>query len=412
MKTEVVIYSICYNNSLSSFSIEILQNEQVLRTIHSNVNEALYNLRLSTDKNYLSRKYGFTLSEYEMLSFVAVRLAIKDFIADRFDICLIIERTSNVDHDKEQLILEVADLENWDIYFPFDRTKREKNEAPECYQLGHVWGLEFFFLSRNGARILSNVNVIKQALDEEILELITEEKINVYYQESEFFKYKINYTRKNSRNEAIKSAILKTNFWTNHEKEQIRLLLKSISSTALKCGTELIIGYGSLLGYVRHNEIMPWDDDVDLLINKHSITKFLSELGKESKLKYDCFQSNGINYYKIWICEGRDIPAKKHKFPFVDIWIIEDDVDMVLIEDGLTKTGIRIPKSVFYPLQLVSFEGSSFYAPKNVKASLDFFYADWRTEVKIYIWSHQKELPINRPLRAKISVDDSGKIIF
>lgn len=58
-------------------------------------------------------------------------------------------------------------------------------------------------------------------------------------------------------------------------------ILKFVDNVCRKHGIDYWLDFGNLLGYVRHNGYLPWDDDVDIGMMREDYTKFLEVLKEE-----------------------------------------------------------------------------------------------------------------------------------
>lgn len=406
MTGSIIIYKIRYSPACDEFYLEVQLNDLTLRHFTGSLTTSLPGAGLSVDESFMQQQYNIGLSSYEIISFIANKYAWKDFIASPFHFCMIIDENTSIQYDRQSLLNELADAgDDWDVYFPFDRNSGGGEEFKESYILGKVWGLDIYFMTKKGAGILYSLNIIRQPLDEEMLELSAKEELNIYFGNTAFCIYAENEVRAASRNDATKRAILAINRWENEEKEQVRHLLKSLNDIADKAGVQLVLAYGSLLGHVRHGGIMPWDDDVDLLLMEDEIEKLLPYLEKEETIRCGNASWGGVKYHKIWFESGKEIPGFEHMFPFIDIWPAKRDGANIV-----TQEGISIPSEYYYPLKKVEFENSAVYCPASPQKCLNSFYRDWQTDIIIFPWRHKLELPVNFRLNAKITVDAAGRM--
>ena len=67
------------------------------------------------------------------------------------------------------------------------------------------------------------------------------------------------------------------------------ILLEMYQDILMVCkqnGIKILLGGGSALGAVRHSGFIPWDEDIDLMIDVSDFEKFLQEFSKQFSYKY------------------------------------------------------------------------------------------------------------------------------
>lgn len=118
-----------------------------------------------------------------------------------------------------------------------------------------------------------------------------------------------------------------------------------------------ILFFGSLLGYVREDNFIEGDDDVDILIER-----------KDMKDVVETLKSKG---YKLGVINNSFLQVTTSHGPF-DIYVydIEDDVVKIKWE---RKT---IPLSTVLPVEKVKYFGFSIYVPKNRKETVRKLYGE------------------------------------
>lgn len=82
------------------------------------------------------------------------------------------------------------------------------------------------------------------------------------------------------------------------EKKNISLeVLKKFDAICKKNGLVYYLGYGSLLGAIRHKGFIPWDDDIDVVMLRKDYVKLHKIINSELKNTNCCFLSSVNNSY-------------------------------------------------------------------------------------------------------------------
>lgn len=77
-------------------------------------------------------------------------------------------------------------------------------------------------------------------------------------------------------------------------------ILKLISDFCKKYQIKYCLAYGTLIGAVRHNGFIPWDDDIDIIMPRPDYDRFLHLFSNENKKEYYKLINHEINKNYIY----------------------------------------------------------------------------------------------------------------
>lgn len=166
-----------------------------------------------------------------------------------------------------------------------------------------------------------------------------------------------------------------------HRETAISLLSKTIDILN-EFNIDHMLMAGTLLGYVRHNDFIPWDDDIDLLVDPIIFDKFDQIVNKYSNV-FSFIKIRDV-YIKIFFNDkvlatdyhGFDsmiVPKSKdakYYWPFIDLFVYRDTSD----QKNITFFKKEWDRSKFFPTQKISFLGMDTYIPNDPLYFLNLHY--------------------------------------
>lgn len=201
--------------------------------------------------------------------------------------------------------------------------------------------------------------------------------------------------------------------------DTLRKMLRDIDHLFNENGIVYMIDGGTLLGAVRHNDIIPWDDDADIVIMNDDGNAELKLLSLTIQLRsmgyglskfwggYRIYRLNGDDIKddnRNWKWNNDDIErtdkySTKHKYPFVDIFFMER-------EGNVYTFSCRNVRSVWpnfyhmitdvYPLKQYKFNDFFLFGPNNPEPYLARAYGDdWKT-VAYKSYDHKTQTMISQ----------------
>jgi lipopolysaccharide cholinephosphotransferase len=126
--------------------------------------------------------------------------------------------------------------------------------------------------------------------------------------------------------------------------KHLLVLLKEFHSFCIQYEIKYSLDWGSLLGAIRHKGFIPWDDDLDIMVDRANFNKLISVIENDGRFVLD-----NSNPRTLWITRIRKkFPDGEHVYPpTIDILIVDNAPDnrfsrririfLVLLLQGMLK---------------------------------------------------------------------------
>ncbi|CAF2672730.1 unnamed protein product [Rotaria sp. Silwood2] len=167
-------------------------------------------------------------------------------------------------------------------------------------------------------------------------------------------------------------------------------LLMIIERICRKDNITFMLIYGSLLGSYRHHDVIPWDDDIDIMIPIEEHTHFIDIIKQMNKtlVQHDAL-SNGKGeprYYKIFFKNTSPAGRYSWNFPFIDIFFYATN-ETHLWETDYPSTITK--KENVFPLVMRPFGELWLPTPRKPQ---EIFKFDPFDDCKGHTWNHRNEI--------------------
>ncbi|MEP1385366.1 MAG: LicD family protein [Paraglaciecola sp.] len=176
-----------------------------------------------------------------------------------------------------------------------------------------------------------------------------------------------------------------------------RRIIKGLSQLAIEENIPLVIDFGTLLGLVRDQDIIPWDDDIDFAAPQNKAAEI------EKLVVIFVANNPDINWRMEKVTDGNDLATSillKFTSASKDLLIFTTSIAFRSEQDGksihLPSMGMwYAPAHHFNNLSVLEWQGENLQVPADHLAYLTFQYADWNTpkkDIKLTDYAHLQEV--------------------
>ncbi len=184
---------------------------------------------------------------------------------------------------------------------------------------------------------------------------------------------------------------------TLQEQQKISFdILKYVDSICKKYSIQYFLGYGTLLGAVRHKGFIPWDDDIDIIMFRKDYDNFLHIMEQEKNEHYKCvsFEKNTFYFPYAKVMDTRTVVIGENMRNIKDIGVAIDifPYDYIGMEKQKAVTQKKRTFVADRMMRYSLYDGIDELSKQNSSLSRKLFYfvahlLGWKGWAKIY--AHQ-----------------------
>lgn len=257
------------------------------------------------------------------------------------------------------------------------------------------YGTVGYLVSRKGAeKILKHAIPIYTTMDDMYMDMIANSILISYMPTSDLitmpYKFKSNIWKTKTNSNLIKDNDQEKRntqckafaFRRSELFDELNSLLNFTHHLLQSLHIRYAVTGGTLLGVMRHGNIIPWDDDLDLLLaEKGSQQKIISYLSHNDLYCTATFWGG----MKLFKCNAQKIQGFQWKYPFVDIFDPGSD-----IKNHMRRT---ITEGLLLPETLVKLGPIHVYAPVQAEQYLNAYFGgeEWKNKCVSPGYNHAKE---------------------
>jgi lipopolysaccharide cholinephosphotransferase len=188
--------------------------------------------------------------------------------------------------------------------------------------------------------------------------------------------------------------IAEMTFISEDQVQEMYQMLKDTTELLHNAGIAYSMDGGTMLGAVRHQGLIPWDDDMDLIILSQDEVKLTQLTDIFKKLGYSLVYSNDI--YKVSkignpIINSENKFSQYFTFPWIDIFVMHHNKSSKQVEYWKLLNKEMWPKewfpeNEFFPLKEYKFGPLMIYGMSNPEWYFNHYYGpSWPSEASISI---------------------------
>lgn len=180
---------------------------------------------------------------------------------------------------------------------------------------------------------------------------------------------------------------------TGKNHDDAMLLLEHVCTALDNADVKYCVDAGTLLGIVRENRLLPWDNDLDLAVSRVELSKLD---GPMEALRQMGYRVRALTHTRedppMHLQEVRIVKVSVRRFYFfrgvqLDIFIKTKTDDTYTWAEGISRYARKsVPARFHDELGTIEFAGRDYPIPADADGYLTCRYGDWRTPNKD--WDH------------------------
>ena len=109
--------------------------------------------------------------------------------------------------------------------------------------------------------------------------------------------------------------------------KQLLELLKTFHSFCVDNNIKYSLNWGTLLGAIRHKGFIPWDDDIDIMVDRENYQKLQEQIAGDDRLSFDITSPHSFWIPRIRMANGN---RKLVYPPTIDVLIMDNAPDSLI----------------------------------------------------------------------------------